>query len=326
MRNAKRRHFLEAAGVLLIAPLGARAQQPEKLRRVGVLSLFPPASVKGWSAIEPALSKRGWTSDRVRFEYRFADNQWDRLPALAADLVRLGVDVIISDLGTTVAASRATSRIPIVMLFGLSEVEEGLTGSLGRPAKNITGLTGDVSAGVMSKRLELLREVVPQAKRIAFLTDPFPGNEVWIKNLENAAPRLGFAVQTVEVRAPGDLDAAFDAIRRNDADCLFCGGDPVTFPQRARITQFALEARLPGIHGVREFVEVGGLLSYGANLRETFAELLNYVDRILRGAAPRDLPIMRPTKYELVVNRKTAKALGITVPQSVLLRADEVIE
>jgi putative ABC transport system substrate-binding protein len=302
----------------------AKAQQPAKVYRVGILSL---AHGRGefHSVFEQAMGERGWPKGRIAFDYRFAEGKADRLPSLAAELVRLGVDVIVADLGTTGAASRATSRIPIVMRFGLDAVEMGLVGSLGRPGSNITGLTGDVTADIMGKRLQLLREAVPAARRLAVLMNPFPGVEVWRKDLEDAARQLAFTVHTVEIHAPEELGAAFDAIRKSKADCIFCGGDAVTFPLRAKIAQFALEAKLPGVFGPRQWAEVGGLISYGVNLPQLHRESAEYVDRILRGATPGELPVRRPTKYELVVNLRTAKALGISVPQSVLVRADEVI-
>lgn len=321
----KRRAFIGAAALgSLGLHLGAMAQQRAKVYRIGFLSLTHGRS-EFHSLFEEALRERGWTKGQVVFEYRFAEGKADRLPALAAELVRLGVDVVVADLGTTRAASRATSRIPIVMRFGLDAVEMELVGSLGRPGSNITGLTGDVTAEIMGKRLQLLRETVPAASRLAVLMNPFPGVEVWRKDLEDAARRLAFKVHTVEIHAPEELGAAFDAIRKSKADCIFCGGDAVTFPLRAKIAQLALEAKLPGVYGPRQWAEAGGLISYGVNLSEIYRESANYVDRILRGATPAELPVKRPTKYELVVNLKTAKALGITVPQSVLLRADEVI-
>jgi putative ABC transport system substrate-binding protein len=322
----KRRAFIGAAALGSLAlELSARAQQSAKVYRVGFLSLTHGRS-EFHSLFEEALGERGWSKGRVVLEYRFAEGKADRLPTLAAELVRLPVDVIVADLGTTGAASRATSRIPIVMRFGLDALEMGLIGSLGRPGSNITGLTGDVTAEIMSKRLQLLRETVPAARRLAVLMNPFPGVEVWRKDLDDGARRLAFTVNTVEIHAPEELGAAFDAIRKSKADCIFCGGDAVTFPLRAKIAQLALEAKLPGVYGPRQWAEVGGLISYGVNLPEIYRESADYVDRILRGATPAELPVKRPTKYELVVNLKTAKALGITVPQSVLLGADEVIQ
>jgi putative ABC transport system substrate-binding protein len=322
----KRRTFVGAAALSSLAlQFGARAQQPAKVYRVGFLSLTHGRN-EFHSLFEESLGKRGWTKGEVVFEYRFAEGRADRLPALAAELVQLRVDVIVADLGTTDAASRATSRIPIVMRFGLDAVEMRLVGSLGRPGSNITGLTGDVTAEIMGKRLQLLRETVPAASRLAVLMNPFPGVEIWRKDLDDGARRLGFTVRVVEIHAPEELAAAFDTIRNSKADCIFCGGDAVTFPLRAKIAQLALAAKLPGVYGPRQWAEVGGLISYGVNIPQIIRESANYVDRILRGATPGELPVKRPTKYELVVNLKTAKALGIIVPQSVLLRADEVIQ
>jgi putative ABC transport system substrate-binding protein len=307
-------------------PLGATAQQSGKVYRVGTLSLSHGRADHD-AVFEAALHERGWAIGRnIVFEYRFAAGRSDRLPALATELVQLGVDAIIAGLGTTSAASRATSRIPIIMRFGLDAVETGLAGNLGRPASNITGLSGDVTAEIMGKRLELLRETLPTARRLAVLMNPFPGVEVWRKELEDGARRLAFIVHIVEVRAPEELNAAFAAIRKGKPDALFCGGDAVTFPARATIAQFALEAKLPGVYGPREWAEAGGLLSYGVNLTELYRESAHYVDMILRGAKPAELPIKRPTKYDLLVNLRTAIALNLRIPTSVLLRADRVIE
>lgn len=324
MGRIGRREFVIAASALLAVPGICRAQRATKVYRVGLLSLTHGRS-EFHPIFERALAERGWAEDRIAFEYRFAEGKTDRLPALAAELVRLGVDVIVADLGTTGAASRATSSIPIVMRFGLDAVEMGLVGGLGRPGSNLTGLTGDVTAEIMGKRLQLLREIVPAAKRLAVLMNPFPGVEVWRKDLDDAARRFAFVVRTVEIHAPEELEAAFDAIRKSGADCLFCGGDAVTFPLRAKIAQLALEAKLPGVYGPRQWAEVGGLISYGVNLPEIYREAADYVDRILRGATPAELPVRRPTKYELVVNLRTAKALGLTIAQPLLVRADEVI-
>lgn len=323
----KRRVFIGAAALGTLAlQLRAGAQQSAKMYQVGFLSLTHGRS-NYHSVFEEALREHGWISGQnIVFEYRFAEGRWDRLPAMAAELVSSGPDVIVADLGTTSAASRATSRIPIVMRFGLDAVETGLVGNLGRPASNLTGLTGDVTAEIMGKRLELLRDTVPAARRLAVLMSPFPGVEVWRRELEDGARRLAFTIQTVEIHAPEELVDAFVTIRKSKSDALFCGGDAVTFPLRAKIAQLALQAKLPGVYGPREWAEVGGLISYGVNLPELYRESAHYVDRILRGARPAELPVKRPTKYDLVVNLKTAKMLGLTVPQSVLLRADTVIQ
>lgn len=327
MTNRRSLLKMLAAGVLA-RPVAGLAQRPEKLRRVGVLSLSVGDQVReSWQVFEEALRNRGWTPGRnLAIEYRFAEGKSEQLPSLAKDLVQFNIDVIVAGLGTTSAAHKASARIPIVMIFGLDATETGLVENLGRPGGNITGLTGDVTAEVMGKRLELLRELAPSARRVAVLHHAIPGNEVWWKELRAAARNLGFTLHFVPVQEPGELERALDTIRQSRPDALFCGGDPVTYPLRGRIAEFALQMRLPGVYGLSGWADAGGLVSYGVNLEGLYRRAAGYVDSILRGAKPAELAVERPVKYDLAVNQSTARALGIKVPQSILVRADRVIE
>ena len=221
---------------------------------------------------------------------------------------------------------KATTRIPLVMTFGAAEVETGLIGSLARPQGNVTGLTGDVATDIMGKRLELLREIAPRVRRVVALSGRIPGMEPYVEAFEAAGRRLGLGLNRVEIYGPDGLEGAFTAIREMRPDALYCGGDPVMRPLRPRILDFAMRQRLPSVYGLREWVDAGGLLAFGVNLRDVFQRAASYVDKILRGARPTDLPVERPSKYDLIVNLKTARALGLTIPPSLLLRADQVIE
>ena len=323
-RTRRRRLVIATLGASVLPKIGAA--QPKKLPRVGLLSLAVGPSPY-WRIFEDELHTRGWKSgESIKFDLRFAGGRPERLAALAAELVGLPVDVLVADLGTALAAAEATTRIPIVMRFGLDAVEAGVVGKLGRPARNITGLTGDVTGEVMSKRLELLRELAPSVRRVAVLTNVFPGLEAWERDLEHGARALGFTIHLVPVQGKEALPAALQAIRAAGHEALFCGGDAVTFSLRPQITGFALRERLPAVYGPAEWAEDGGLISYGVNLAALYRQTADYVDRILRGALPSDLPVSRPLKYELAVNLKTAKALGISVPASLLVRADRVIQ
>ena len=317
-----------AAGLALVSISSAAQHRPAaRAPRVGVLSNGMPAGGHWNSAFEHRLRELGWHNGRnVVIEYRFAEGKSERLPALASELVRMNIAVIVADLGTVAVAAQATDRIPIVMRFGLMETETGLVASLGRPEGTITGVTGDVTTEIMGKRLELLRELAPHTRVVAVLYNDFPGVEVYVKALEAAAPKLGFTLHYVKIQAPSELNDAFASILRSGADSLFCGGDSVTMPLRKQIADFALQSRLPGVHGPAEWSEAGGLVSLGVDLSGVFRRSAEYVDKILRGAKPADLPVERSTRYVLVVNRRTAKALGLTIPASVLLRADRVIE
>ncbi len=326
----KRRGFLGAltAG-LLAAPLAAEAQPAaEKSARVGVLasnaeSNFGP-SVK---VFREGMQRAGWVEGKnLTLDVRYPE-QYAPLPRLAAELVELKVDVLVS-LGTpaTLAAKRATTTIPIVM-ESLSEVAKtGVVLNLNRPEGNVTGVSG-FAPELSGKRLELIRELLPAATRIGVLANR--SNPVFtsiLQTTESAGQQLGMKLHVVDVRKPADLKPAFDALTRDHADALVLIADPLLYTERPLILQLAARHRLPAVYEFRLFPEDGGLLSYGPLPQERFQRMAVYVDRLLRGAHPGDLPIERPTKFELVINVKTAKALSLTIPPSLLARADEVIQ
>src|SRR5262245_6622504 len=323
--------FLLAASVLIFSNL-IEAQQPTKVFRIGYLSAFDPAVESASSeAIRLALRERGYIEGQnIAIEYRYAEGKLDRLPELAAELVRLKVDIIVASGGAWAAreAKNATKTIPIVMMGGGSDpVEEGLVESLARPGGNVTGLT-NLSRKPGGKRLELLKEAVPKLARVAVLYDPaIPGSVIEVKEILPVGARaLGLTNQPWEVRAADDFERVFAAISKQRPDGLYVvGGGQLMFANQKRIADFALKSRLPSIYIRREAVDDGGLMSYGADLADSYRRVAYYVDRILKGAKPADLPVEQPTKFELVINLKTAKQIGLMIPPNVLARADKVI-
>ena len=263
----------------------------------------------------------------IAVEYRFASGRVERLPELAAELVGLKLDAIVTP-GTApaLAAKQATSTIPIVFAGVGDAVGAGLIANLARPGGNITGLAS-INAELGGKRLELLKEVVPKASRVAFLYNPADQSNVLVlKQLQQAAPALGLILQPLEVREPGEFEGAFAAMTRKRAQALFVVAGVLTLEHRKTIVDLAAKSRIPTIWGHRQFVEVGGLMSYAVNFYDQVRRAATYVDKILKGAKPADLPVEQPTKFELVIKLKTAKALGLTIPPSLLGRADEVIQ
>jgi putative tryptophan/tyrosine transport system substrate-binding protein len=310
-----------------LAPLAVEAQQPGKVPRIGMLlSGALVDSDPRVAALRQALRERGYVDGQnIAIEPRGSDDI-PRLDELATDLVRSKVDVIVTQ-GTpgTQAAARATRTTSIVMAASGDAVKLGLVTSLARPGGNITGQT-IIAAEYIGKRLEILREIVPSVSRIAILWNPAnPGLVDQMESAEDAARTLGVALQRVEARRPDELERAFQASRNGRAGALLVTDDAVFSTHRARIVSLAEASRLPTIYGLRT-AEAGGLVSYGPNLLEMFRSAAIYVVKILKGAKPADLPIEQPTKFELVINLKTAKALGLTIPQSLLLRADQVIQ
>ena len=325
-----RRTFLAGTGVVLLAtPLVAEAQQAAKVPRIGYLSPLSPSSDSiRIEAFRQGLRDLGYVEGQnIAIEYRYAEGKFDRLPDLAAELVRLKVDVIVaSSTPGTLAAKNATSTIPIVMTASADPVPTGLISSLARPGGNITGLSL-LSGELCGKRLDLLKEVVPKLSRVAVLLDPAnPASLLQLRETEAAAKVLGVQLQPLEVRGPNpDFEKAFQATTRGRAGALITPDDAVILFYRTRIVDFAAKNRLPAMYGFRELVDAGGLMSYTANRSHLFQRAATYVDKILKGAKPGDLPVEQPTKFELVINLKTAKALGLTIPPSVLRLADEVI-
>ena len=264
----------------------------------------------------------------VVFERRFAWGQQERLPGLAAELVRLNVDVIVTGANPAIAAvKQATATIPVVMATSRDPVGSGFIASLARPGGNITGMTGDPTPEVQGKRFELLKEAVPRATRVALLWNPLPpGAETYRKEAENAARKLGVSLRTVEARGRNEFEGAFAAMAREGADAVVVLPDPLFFTARKQVVELTTKYRLPAVYHAREFVEIGGLMSYGVSLSDQFRRAAVYVDRILKGTRPGDLPVEQATKLELVINLKTAQALGLTIPASLQLRADHIIE
>ncbi len=328
-----RRHTVLALVALGAAaePLASFAQQPPKIARIGFLS---PASAAGdWGirlqAFRDGLRELGYVEGKnLQLEVRWGEGKLERLPTLAAELVQLKVDVIVAASSpSVVAVSQATRTIPIVMPLSSDPVGDGLVTSLARPGGNITGLSV-MSPELGEKRIQLLKEMYPKVSHaVAVLWNPdYVGMRARFEQARVAAPAVGLTVRSVEVRDTRELDAAFEAIAREHPEALLLLVDPLTLGQRSRIVEFAAEQRLPAIYETRDFVDVGGLISYGPNGLELFRRAATYVDKILRGAKPADLPIEQPTKFELVINMRAAKALGIKIPESILLRADKVIE
>jgi ABC-type uncharacterized transport system substrate-binding protein len=320
------------SAMLLALCFSAAAQQPTKVPRIGYLSSSDPARESTRSeAIRLALRDLSYTEGQnIITEYRYAGGKVDRAPELAAELVRLKVDIIVVAGGTiwVRVAMNATKTIPIVMMgTGTDPVEEGLVESLARPGGNVTGVTLlDTKLG--GKRLELLKEAVPKIARIAVLYDPaIRGTAREVKEvLPVAARALKLTIQPWEIRAADGFEKVFAAMSKERPDGLYSTGSPLMGANRKRIADFALKGRLPSVFNNRAFVEAGGLMYYGADDPDSYRRVAYFVDRILKGAKPADLPVQQPTKFELVINLKTAKALNLTIPQSLLYRADKVIK
>jgi putative ABC transport system substrate-binding protein len=329
-KNMKKKlTVLTLCAMLLALCQSVAAQQPKKIPRIGYLAPVDPASESNRAeGIRLALRERGYIEGQnIATEYRYAEWKLDRLPELAAELVRLKVDIIVVAGGDILirAAKNATKTIPIVMSGGGSDpVEVGHVESLAHPGGNVTGVT-NLSLELGGKRLELLKEAIPKVARVAFLYDPaLPSNVREVKEvLPVAARALRLTLQPWEVRGTDDFDRVFAALNKQRPDGLYV---PLMRINQKRIVGFAIKSRLPSMYSNREPVEAGGFMSYGADLADGYRRVAYYVDRILKGAKPADLPVEQPTKLELVINLKTAKQIGLTIPQSVLFRADKVIK
>jgi len=315
----------------LFSPLAVRAQQAAKVPRIGYLAGDRAASPHLIEAFRQGLRDLGYVEgSNVLIEYRDAEGKFERLPALAAELVALKVDVIVAG-GTPLilAAKQATRTLPIVFAAASDPVTDGLVTSLARPGGNVTGLS-NIAPDLVGKRLELLKQAVPGVNRVAILWQPGGTGERteqdMRKGAEAAARALGMRLQFLEARGPADFDRAFSDMTRERAGALTSLGGSMFFSERRRLVDLAAKNRLPALYQQREFVDAGGLMSYGANLADNFRGAAGYVDKILKGTKPGDLPIEQPTKFELVINTKTAKALGLTIPPSLLQRADHVIQ
>jgi putative ABC transport system substrate-binding protein len=324
----KRREFITLLGGAAAWPLAARAQQAGKLPTIGFLVAGTPTSHGQWvAAFVQRLRELGWIEGRtITIEYRWAEGRSERFAEIAAELVRRKVDVIVtSATEAIVAAKQATSVIPIVFAAAGDPVGTGLVASLARPGGNVTGLSIQ-QTDAAAKRLELLREVVPGLQRLAIWANAgSPSNVVEMAEVAATARTLGLEVATPEIRRAEDIAFVFEALKGR-AEALYVCADPLATTNRTRINILAVGARLPTMHGTRDMVEAGGLMSYGPNFPNQFRRAADYVDRILRGAKPAEIPVEQPTKFDLVINLTTAKALGLDVPPALLARADEVIE
>ena len=324
----KRREFITLlGGATATWPLAAHAQQA-KVATIGLLGTGSAAAQAQWTAaFVQRMRELGWVEGRnLAIEYRWAEGRTERLNELASDLVRLKVDVIVThNTPGPLAAKQATSTIPIVFATAGDPVGAGIVASLARPGGNVTGLSSQ-SPDVAGKRLELLREIIPGLHRLAVLADTDnPFVKLDVSQLQQAGAMLGVEVATFEMRRGEDIDPAFQALK-NRAQALYVPATPVAFVNRIRINTLALAAHLPTMLGVREYVEAGGLISYGPNWPHMWRRAGDLVDKILRGARPSDIPVEQPTEFDLVINLTTAKALGLTIPEKLLALANAVIE
>ena len=322
----KRREFITLLGGAVAWPLAARAQQAGKLPTIGFLGADAAAWRPWTDAFVARLRELGWIEGRtIAIEYRWSEGRPERVAEIAAEFVRLKVDVIVANGIAVPTLEQATAVIPIVFAVAPDPVGTGLVASLARPGGNVTGLSLQ-QADTSSKRLELLRAVVPRLGRLAIIADVgFPQGVLEMGEVQAAARTLGLEVAPLEIRQAEDIASAFEALK-GQADALYVVVDALVAANRTRIITLALGARLPTIFNTRDYVQAGGLMSYGANLPDLFRHAADFVDKILHGTKPGDIPVEQPTKFELVINLKTAKALGMTIPETFLLRADEVIE
>ena len=329
--NIRRTLTLALGATALVAPFASRSQQPGKIWRVGLLApRGRPASLEAdfIGGFPAGMRERGYVEGRnLLIEWRFADGDLARLPALAAELVQLKVDALVASGPQAVRAlQQATTTIPIVMGILGDPVVEGFVASLARPGGNITGPTGN-AGDIYAKRLQLLQEISPKLSRVAFLMNP--GNSTNVAALaatQAAGQTVKVKVLAAQARASKDIEAAFALMKREKADALIIQPDAIFNSHTRQIADLALKQRLPLISGIREYVDAGCLMSYGASFRDNFHRVAYYVDRIFKGAKPADLPVEQPTRFELFINGKTAKALGLTIPQSLLITAEKVIE
>jgi putative ABC transport system substrate-binding protein len=324
----RRREFIAGVGSVAMWPLLGRAQP--SLPMVGFLSdQSPDFFADGMRGFHQGLKDTGYVEgDNVAVEYRWAENQLDRLPGLAADLVRRQAVVIVSGTSTTaLAAKTATTTVPILFIAAEDPVKRGLVTSLGRPGGNLTGVNF-FAVELVKKRLELLRELVPTANRVAVLVSPANAavTEATLKDVEAAAPTMGLQIQVVNADNSREIDVAFAAFVGERPDALFVNTGPFFTSRRVQLAQLATRHAIPAIYGVRQCVEVGGLMSYGASLTDAFRQVGVYAGRILKGAKPVDMPVVQSSKFELVINAQTARIIDLNIPPALIARADEVIE
>jgi putative ABC transport system substrate-binding protein len=326
--NRRNAVFALAAGGLM--PLSAHAQPAGRIYRIGYLSTPTRKSVERvLESFLTALRNLGWVEGKnLLIEYRWAEGNVERLPALAAELVGLKVDLIVAPAATAVlAAKNATGSIPIVMIFPADPVASALVASMRRPGGNVTGTAGSAGLEFLGKQLQLMKEIMPRISRVAYLwVAANPDSQLHLKELEAAARSLRIQVQSLKARGPEDFENAFTTMARDKAEALLVSRDAVFLVNRKRIADLAVKYRLPTMFNHSESVEDGGLAAYAVNMSAFVGQAARYVDKILKGAKPADLPVEQPTTFELIINAKTAKAIGIRIPEAVLLRADRIIE
>jgi len=329
IQNRKWAGLFAIVVALTVCGARAEAQQPTKIPRIGLLNATAPSAVSARTeAFRQGLRDLGYVEGKnIVIEYRHAEGKLDRLPALAAELVRLNMDVILTaGPGDTSAAKEATSTIPIVMALDDDPVRNGFVASLARPGGNITGLS-TLAPEISGKQLELLKEIVPRFSRVAVLgTSTRPGNVQALREVELAAAAFKVQPQYLDVQASKDIGTAFQAASKGRADAVLVLSSVVFFSQRKQLAELAVTSRLPAIYSRAEFVEAGGLMTYGVSIADLFRRAATYVDKILKGAKPADLPVEQPKKFDFIINLKTAKQIGVTIPPNVLARADRVIK
>jgi len=321
---------LTFCALLLSFSFSAEAQQPTKVYRIGALTNLPPTApdaLRLWGAFREEFRERGWVENQnFVIEHRWAEGQVERFPSLATELLGQKVDLIVAVTNPGAhAAKSVTSSVPIVMVYVANPVEDGLIASLARPGGNLTGVTFVVSPEIVGKYLELLKEAVPKVSRVAVLL-PQSTQPIFLSEAEAAAQVLAIKLQPIKVQSPGELEGAFARMSTGHANGLLVLPQPFTFANARRITDLAARRRLPAMYGFTESVEAGGLMAYEANAADMFRRAADYVDKILKGAKPADLPVEQPTKFELIINLKAAKEMGLTIPPNVLARADKVIK
>jgi putative tryptophan/tyrosine transport system substrate-binding protein len=324
----KRREFITLLGGAAAWPLAARAQQPAKLPIIGVMGAATPSVWAPWVAVfVQRLHELGWIEGRtVALEYRWAEGRTERAAEIVGEFVRRRVGVILtSGTSNVITAKQATAIVPIVFVLAGDPVASGFVASLARPGGNLTGLSSQ-GPELTGKRLEILREVVPGLRRLAIMANAgLPEVDLEIREIQAAATKLGLEIEPLKIQRVEDIALAFEVLKGR-ANALYVVGDPLTGTNRVRINIMALATRLPAMGNFREFVDAGGLMSYGPSFPDQFRRAADYVDKILRGVKPADIPVEQPTKFDLVINLTTAKALGLEIPSTLLARADEVIE
>jgi putative ABC transport system substrate-binding protein len=327
--TSRRQALTALCAASLSVPLQAFAQPRSKPRRIGFLATYASSANPEWpGAFKNGLRELGYLEGRdYLIEYRFAAGDGSRLQALAAELIGLGVDVIIAATTAAALAAHGKSRkVPIVIVTAAVPIEAGLAASLSRPGMNVTGLTG-LGGELQPKRLELMRDILPQLQRVGDMRNPdVLVDRLLTRDFQSGAQKLGITVVPVVVRTAGDIDAAFVKLKQENVQALFVSPNVVNLNLRESLIEHAARHRIPAMYGSSEFAEKGGLISYSANVVDQYRRAATYVDKIFKGANPAELPIEQPTKFDLIVNTKTAKALGLVIPKSILLRADRVIE